>query len=91
MVCLNKFSKTVFKFARPIQVHTNVYFKILQFQVVTYDMGFICCAPDVVQTLVVYFLCLSYFLKLKFIGVHQSLLENAFSRIRTYVLRLVKG
>ena len=46
-------------YARPIQVQIKVHFKILQFLVVTYDMGFSRCGMDVVQTVVVYFLCLS--------------------------------
>ena len=70
-------------FARQKQVQTKVHFKILPFLVVTYDMGFLRCAIDVVQTKVVYFLCLSNFSKLKCIKVNQPLLENAFSRVRT--------
>ena len=56
-VCLNKFSKTFFMYARTIQVQTEVHIKILQLLVVTYDMGFLRCAIDVVQTVVFYFLC----------------------------------
>ena len=33
--------------ARPIQVQTKVHFKILQYLVVMYDMGLLCCAIDV--------------------------------------------
>ena len=61
MVCLNKFSKTFFMYARPIQAQTKVHFKILQFLVLTYDMGFLRCVIDIVQMVVVYFLCLSSF------------------------------
>ena len=48
-------------YARPIQIQTKVHSKILEFLVVTYDMGFLRCAIDVVQTVVLYFLCLSNF------------------------------
>ena len=48
-------------YARTIQEQREVHFKILHMLVVTYDMGFLRCAIDVVQTVVVYFLCLSNF------------------------------
>ena len=56
-VCLNKIS-IFFMYARPEQVQTKVHNTILQFPVVTYDMGFLRCAIDV-RMVVVYFLCLS--------------------------------
>ena len=38
----------VFMYARPIPVRTKVHFKNLQFLAVTYDMGVLSCAFDVV-------------------------------------------
>ena len=46
-VCLDIF-KTLFMYARPIPVQTKVHFKTLQFLAVTYDMGVLFCAFDVV-------------------------------------------
>ena len=63
-VCLDIFLKTVFLFARPIPVQTIVHFKDLQFLAVTYDMGVLSCAFDVVKT-VVCLLCLRNFYELK--------------------------
>ena len=73
-------------YARPIQVQTKVHFKILHFLVVTYDVFTLCYrrCPNGSGL----FSLLKQFLEIR---VHQSLLENAFSRIRTYVLRRVKG
>ena len=51
-VCLDIFLKTVFMYARPIPVQTKVHFKNLQFLAVTYDMGVLSCAFDVVKTIV---------------------------------------
>ena len=89
-VCLNKIFKKTFYVCKANTSTGKMHFKMLQFLVVMYDMGFLRCAIDVVQTVVVYFLCLSNFLNLKCLRVHQSLLENAFSRIRTYVLLRLK-
>ena len=47
-VCLNIFLKTFFMYARPIPVLTKVHFKYLQFLAVTYDVGVLNCAFDVV-------------------------------------------
>ena len=38
--------------ARPIPVQAKMHFKNLQFLAVTYDMGVLCCAFDVVKTVV---------------------------------------
>ena len=46
------FLKTFFMYARPILVQTKVHFKNLQFLAVTYDMGVLSCAFDVVKTVV---------------------------------------
>ena len=46
------FLKTFFMYTRPIQVRTKVHFKDLQFLAVTYDMGVLSCAFDVVLTAV---------------------------------------
>ena len=48
-VCLDIFLKTFFMHARLIPVQTKVHFKKLQFLAVTYDMGFLSCAFDVVK------------------------------------------
>ena len=42
------FLKTFFMYARPIPVQTKVHFKNLKFLAVTYDMGVLSCAFDVV-------------------------------------------
>ena len=42
------FLKTVFMYARTLPVQTKVHFKNLQFLAVSYDMGFLSCAFDVV-------------------------------------------
>ena len=42
------FLKTSFMYARPIPVQTKVRFKSLQFLAVTYDMGVLICAFDVI-------------------------------------------
>ena len=47
-VCLDIFLKTVFMYAIQIQVQTKVHFKNLQFLAVTYGMGFLKFAFDVV-------------------------------------------
>ena len=47
-VCHDTFLKTFFMYARPIPVQTKVHFKNLQFLAVTYDMGVLSCALDVV-------------------------------------------
>ena len=47
-VCLESFLKTFFMFARSIPVQTKVHFKNLQFLAVTYDMGVLSYAFDVV-------------------------------------------
>ena len=47
-VCLELFLKTFFMYAMPIPVQTKVHFKNLQFLAVTYDMGFLSLAFDVV-------------------------------------------
>ena len=46
-------------YARPIQVQTKVHFEILQFLVVSYDMGLLRCSMDVYLIVVVYVHCLS--------------------------------
>ena len=47
-VCLNFFLKTFFMYAKPIRVQTKVHFKKLHFLAVTYDMGVLSCAFDVI-------------------------------------------
>ena len=47
-VCLYIFLKTFFMYAMPIPVQIKVHFKNLQFLAVTYDIGFISFAFDVV-------------------------------------------
>ena len=42
------FLKTLFMYARPIPIQTKVHFKTLQILAVTYDMGVLICAFDVV-------------------------------------------
>ena len=42
------FLKTFFMYARPIPVQTKVHFKHSKFLAVTYDMGVLSCAFDVV-------------------------------------------
>ena len=42
------FLKTFVMYAMPIPVQTKVYFKNLQFLAVTYDMGFLSFAFDIV-------------------------------------------
>ena len=59
-VCLDIFLKTFFMYAMPIPVQTKVHFKKLQFLSVTYYMGFLNFAFDVVYT-AVFFLCLINF------------------------------
>ena len=51
-VCLEFFLKTFFMYARPIPVQTEVHFKNLKFLAVTYDMGVLSCAFDVVKQVV---------------------------------------
>ena len=43
-------------YARPIPVQTKVHFKNLQFLAVTYDMGVLSCAFDVVKPVVCFHL-----------------------------------
>ena len=51
--CMSRyFLKTFFMYSRPIPVQTKVYFKSLQFLAVTYDMGVLSCAFNVVKTVV---------------------------------------
>ena len=50
-------------YARPIPVQTKVHFKNLQFLAVTYDMGVLSCAFDVVQTAVFFFPLFKQFLE----------------------------
>ena len=47
-VWLDIFLKTFFMYAMPIPVQIKVHFKNLQFLAVTYDMGFLSFAFDVV-------------------------------------------
>ena len=47
-VSLDIFLNSLFMYARPIPVKTNVHFKNLQCLAVTYDMGVLNCAFDVV-------------------------------------------
>ena len=55
--CMSRyFLKTFFMYARPISVQTKAHFKILQFLAVTYDMGVLSCAFDVVKMV----LCFSF-------------------------------
>ena len=42
------FLKTFFMYARPIPIQTKVHFKKLQYLAVTYDMGFLNFAFEVV-------------------------------------------
>ena len=49
------FLKTFSKYARPIPVQTKVHFKNLQFLAVTYDIGVLSCAFDVIKTIVCFF------------------------------------
>ena len=42
------FFENFFMYARPILVQTKVHVKNLQFLAVTYEMGFLSCALDVV-------------------------------------------
>ena len=51
-VCLDIHLKIFFMYARPIPVQTKVHFKNVQFLAVTYDMGVLSCALDVVKTVV---------------------------------------
>ena len=46
------FFENFFMHARPIPGQTKVHFKNLQFLAVTYDMGVLSCAFDVVKTAV---------------------------------------
>ena len=46
------FLKTFFVYTRPIPLQTKVHFKNLQFLAVTYDMGDLSCAFDVVKSVV---------------------------------------
>ena len=56
------FFENFFMYARPIPVQTKVHFKKLQFQAVTYDMGVLNFAFDVVKTVVCFFLLFKQFL-----------------------------
>ena len=60
-VYLDIFLKTFFMYARPIPVQTKVHFKNLLFLAVTFDMGVISCALDLVKTVVCFFIGLSNF------------------------------
>ena len=51
-VCLDIFLKTFFMQARPIPVQTKVHFKNFQFLAMTYDIGVLSCAFDVVKAVV---------------------------------------
>ena len=51
-VCLDYFLKTFFMYARQITVQTKKHFKNLHILAVTYDMGVLSCAFDVVKTVV---------------------------------------
>ena len=53
-VCLDIFFN-FFMHARPIPGQTKVHFKKMQFLAVTYDMGVLSCAFDVVKTAVWFF------------------------------------
>ena len=55
------FFENFFIYAMPIPVQTKVHFRNLQFLAVTYDMGFLSFAFDVVYTAVIFYLCLSSF------------------------------
>ena len=47
--CMSRyFFENFFMYARPIPIQTKVHFKRLQFRAVTYDMGVLSCAFDVV-------------------------------------------
>ena len=72
-VCLDIFLKTFFMYGRPIPVQIEVHLINLQFLAVTYAMGVLSCAFDLVNTVVCFFLCLSNFLELKWLAVKQSL------------------
>ena len=52
IVCLDVSLKIFFMYARPIPLQTKVHFKKLQFLAMTYDMGVLCFAFDVVKTVV---------------------------------------
>ena len=47
-VCQDNFLKTFFMYAMPIPVQPKVHFKKLQLLAMTYDMGFLSFAFDVV-------------------------------------------
>ena len=49
------FLKTFYMYARQIPVQTKVHFKNLLNIAVTYDMGVLICAFDVVETAVIFF------------------------------------
>ena len=51
-VCLDIFFENFFMHTRQIPRQTKVHFKNLQFLAVTYDMGVLSCALDVVKTAV---------------------------------------
>ena len=53
-VCLAIFFENFFMYARPIPVQTKVHFKHLKFLAVTYDMGVLSCAFDVVLKAVLF-------------------------------------
>ena len=51
--CMSRyFLKTFFMYARLIPLQTKVHFKHLKFLAVTYDLGVLSCAFDVVKTVV---------------------------------------
>ena len=53
--CMSRyFFENFFHVARPIPVQTKVHFKNLQFLAVTYDMGVLCCAFNVVLMAVMF-------------------------------------
>ena len=53
--CLDIIFFNFFMHARPIPGQTKMHFKKLQFLAVTYDMGVLSCAFDVVKTAVCFF------------------------------------
>ena len=60
--CMSRyFLRTFFMYARPIPEQTKVHLKSLKFHAVTYAMGVLSCAFDVVKTEVIFVLSLSNF------------------------------
>ena len=72
----------MFMSIRPIPVQTKVHFKILQLFMSCNTRGLEGSELSAVFKL---------FLETEMTRVYQSMIEIAYSRVRTYVLRFVKG